>query len=121
MQLAFNAISFLESNPRGLLHVVSTITFVDSKISCSVFLLNTSVSFLVSVFGSFFPVCRPFFSAGAGTWGKITSCRLRILIGQLSFLLVPNMALAKMNAHEHQTKQTYGPNEEAPVSYWPIF
>ena len=29
------------------------------------------------------------------------------LIGQLSFLLVPNMVLSKMNNHEHQTKQTY--------------
>ena len=29
------------------------------------------------------------------------------LIGQLSFLLVPNMVLSKMNNHEHRTKQTY--------------
>ena len=29
------------------------------------------------------------------------------LIGQLSFLLVPNILLSKMNNHEHQTKQTY--------------
>ena len=28
------------------------------------------------------------------------------LIGQLSFLLVPNMVLSKMNNHEHRTKQT---------------
>ena len=32
---------------------------------------------------------------------------LRSLIGQLSFLLVPNMVLSKMNNHEHRTKQTY--------------
>lgn len=38
---------------------------------------------------------------------KITSRRLRGLIGHLSFLLVPNMALAKVNIHEHRTKQTY--------------
>ena len=31
---------------------------------------------------------------------------LRNLIGQLSFLLVPNMALAKIKIHEHRTKQT---------------
>ena len=29
------------------------------------------------------------------------------LIGQLSFLLVPNTVLSKMNNHEHQRKQTY--------------
>ena len=31
----------------------------------------------------------------------------RSLIGQLSFLLVPNMVLSKINNHEHRTKQTY--------------
>ena len=41
------------------------------------------------------------------TWGEITSRRLQSLIGWLSFLLVPNMVLSKMNAHEHRTKQTY--------------
>ena len=39
-------------------------------------------------------------------WSKISSRRLRNLIGQLSFLLVPNMALAKINIHEYRTKQT---------------
>ena len=39
-------------------------------------------------------------------WSKISSRRLRNLIGQLSFLLVPNMALAKIKIHEHRTKQT---------------
>ena len=37
----------------------------------------------------------PIFGACAVTWSEITSSRLRSLIDQLSFLLVPNMALAK--------------------------
>ena len=41
-----------------------------------------------------------------GTWSKITSRSLRSLIGQLSFLLVPNMVLAKIKIHEHRTKET---------------
>ena len=69
--------------------------------------------FLISTFGSFlgfrefFPVCPPFFKAGAGTRSKITSRCLRSLIGQLSLLLVPNMVLSKINNHKHRTKQTY--------------
>ena len=42
-----------------------------------------------------------------GTWSKITSRSLRSLIGQLSFLLVPNMVLAKIKIHEHRAKETW--------------
>ena len=38
--------------------------------------------------------------------GVKSSRRLRNLISQLSFLLVPNMVLAKIKIHEHRTKQT---------------
>ena len=37
---------------------------------------------------------------GAITWSQIRSSRSRSLIGQLSFVLVPNIVLAKMNTHE---------------------
>ena len=40
-------------------------------------------------------------------FARFTSRRLRSLFGQLSFLLVPNMVLSKMNNHEHGTRQTY--------------
>ena len=41
------------------------------------------------------------------------------LIGQLSFLLVPNMVLSKMNNHEHRTKQTYESYTFQPLmSFW---
>ena len=43
-----------------------------------------------------------FFGAGAGTWSTISLRRLQSLIGQLSFLLVPNMVLAKMNIYERR-------------------
>ena len=39
----------------------------------------------------------PIFGACAVTCSVITSSRLRSLIGRLSFLVVPNMALAKIN------------------------
>ena len=39
-------------------------------------------------------------------WSEISSPCLRNLISQLSFLLVPNMALAKIKIHQHRTKQT---------------
>ena len=39
----------------------------------------------------------PVFWTVAGAWTKITSRLLRSWIGQLSFLLVPNIALAKTN------------------------
>ena len=42
-----------------------------------------------------------------GTWTNITSLRLRSLIGQLSFFLIPNIVLGKMKIHEHRTEQTY--------------
>ena len=52
-------------------------------------------------------------------WSEISSPRLRNLIGQLSFLLVPNMVLAKMKIHEHRTKQTYESYTFQPVrSFW---
>ena len=35
----------------------------------------------------------------------------RRLIGQLSFLLIPNMVHGKMNVHKHRTKQTYESNK----------
>ena len=60
-----------------------------------------------SAFGSFSPVCRPYFKAGVGMCSKITPLRLRSLISQLSFFLVPNVVLSKMNNHEHRKKQTY--------------
>ena len=75
-------------------------------------LISVSVRFLNSTFESFlgfwefFPRLSATFLSGAGTWSKITSPCLRSLIGQLSFLLVPNMVLSKMNNHEHRTKQT---------------
>ena len=71
-------------------------------------------------FREFFPVCRPFFEASAGTWSKITSRRLRSLIGQLSFPLVPNiMVLSKMNDHGHRTKQSYESYTFQPLmSFW---
>ena len=47
------------------------------------------------------------FGACAVTWSEITSRRLRSLIGQLSFLLVPNMVLEKINIQENRTKQTH--------------
>ena len=37
------------------------------------------------------------------------------LIGQLSFLLVPNILLSKMNNHEHQTKQIYDSYTSQPL------
>ena len=46
----------------------------------------------------------PIFGACAVTCSEITSSRLRSLIGRLSFLAVPNMALAKINIQEHRTK-----------------
>ena len=52
-------------------------------------------------------------------WSEISSPSLRNLIGQLSFLLVPNMVLAKMKIHEHRTKQTYESRTFQPLmSFW---
>ena len=52
-------------------------------------------------------------------WSEISSPCLRNLIGQLFFLLVPNMALAKMKIHEHRIKQTYESYTFQPfVSFW---
>ena len=49
----------------------------------------------------------------------MTSRRLRSLIGQLSFDLVPNMVLAKIKIHEHRTKQTYHNYTFQPLmSFW---
>ena len=45
------AVTF-SSRPSGLLHVVSTSPFIDSKISCSIFLRSTAVSFFVPAFES---------------------------------------------------------------------
>ena len=50
--------------------------------------------------------CHCFLSSLPRAWSKISSRRLRNLISQLSFLLVPNMVLAKIKIHEHRTKQT---------------
>ena len=52
-------------------------------------------------------------------WSEIWSPRLRNLIGQLSFLLVPNVVLAKMKIHEQRTKQTCESYTFQPLmSYW---
>lgn len=47
----------------------------------------------------------PYFFSGRGTWSKMMSCCVQSLIVWLSFPLIPNMVLVKMN--EHQTKRTY--------------
>ena len=45
---------------------------------------------------------------------------LRSWIGQLSFLLVPNMVLEKMNIHEHRTRQTFESYTFQPhMGFWP--
>ena len=41
---------------------------------------------------------------------------LRSSIGQLSFLLVPNMVLLKMNNQKHRTKKTYESYTFQPLS-----
>ena len=62
-----------------------------------------------SAFGSFFPRLSAIFLRGRGKLArsKITSRRFRSFAGQLSFFLVPNMVLSKMNNHENRTMQTY--------------
>ena len=50
---------------------------------------------------------------------KLRQGRLQSLIGWLSFLVVPNMVLSKMNTHEHLTKRTYESYTFQPLmSFW---
>ena len=88
-------------------------------------MLSISVSFLVSTFesllgfGEFSPFCRPFFKQAREREVKLRQGRLRSLIGWLSFPLVPNMVLSKMNTHEIRTKRTYESYTFQPLmSFW---